>query len=281
MRRRNSNIRKRKINIQLDNKQVAFICIFIVLVLTLIFLTTTVLGRTINKSNLENSFEDFANKNQKTIFSIDKCVFFSNCNADTSNSSINNINLKDLYQYTDMAIFINNNSKNYSLENTLKSVKINNVKYLVKPTVGKQHLYYKNINSFAEGFIPNDENLINNELIFNISSKDNEDLKTPTLYNNCANPITLSYINNEIKTDYTIDSSNPITYDGSLLKTCNVLLSSLNSKLSFDIYITNNLYQEFKCTVFIDIPLENKEKTIYEGAIKVESTSNFKFIRYK
>ena len=93
------------------------------------------------------------------------------------------------------------------------------------------------------------------------------------MYNNLANPITLSYINQNIKTDYTLtDTSIPITYDGSLLKRCNI---------SFDIYITNYLDEEFKTTVFVDIPLIDGEKSIYDGNLKVTNNSNFVFYRYK
>ena len=274
--------RKRNIKPTIQKKDIIYIGVFALLFIILIFLSTTVFGRAINKSSVENSLENFADKNQKTIFSIDKCVLFSNCNVSNANDLATSLKIDDLYQYTDIALFINNNSNEYTLENTLKNVKINNIKYITKPTLGEQKLYYKNINSFAEGFIPNEDNLISNELEFNISSNDKEDLNIPTLYNNCANPITLSYVNDKIKTDCGIASnSGAITYDGSLLKLCNVLLSSLNTKISFDIYITNNLDQEFKCTVFVDIPLKNNEKTLYDGAIKVETNNKCTFIRIK
>lgn len=117
---------------------------------------------------------------------------------------------------------------------------------------------------------------------FTITSEDEANLDTPTLYNNLANPITLSYVNQNIKSDYTItDTSVPITYDGSLLKRCNVDLSSISCKLSFDLYITNNLEEEFKTTVFIDIPLEIQEKSIYDGNINMTQNCNFAFYRYK
>ena len=113
-------------------------------------------------------------------------------------------------------------------------------------------------------------------------SENEADLNTATLYNNLANPITLSYVNSNIKTDYTItDVSTPITYDGSLLKRCNVTLSSISCNLSFDVYITNNLDQEFKCTVYINIPLETEDKSIYDGSITLRENSNFTFYRYK
>lgn len=58
-------------------------------------------------------------------------------------------------------------------------------------------------------------------------------------------------------------------------------LSSLNCNVSFDIFITNNLDQEFKCSVFLDIPLENEELSIYDGNLKVTKDTNFSFYRYK
>lgn len=127
-----------------------------------------------------------------------------------------------------------------------------------------------------------EENKIQENLDFTITSENEANLDTPTLYNNLANPITLSYVNQNIKSDYTItDTSVPITYDGSLLKRCNVDLSSISCKLSFDLYIANNLEEEFKTTVFIDIPLEIQEKSIYDGNINMTQNCNFAFYRYK
>ena len=229
----------------------------------------------------ENSILEFANKNQNTVFSINKCVFFSNCNATTKPSSNASFTIENLYHYTDIALFINNNSEEKTLENTLKSVKINNLQYITNPEVGNKKIVYKNINSFAQSLIP-DNNIFENELIFNISSNDNEDLNTPILYNNCANPIVLSYINNNIKTDYAIsDNSTSLTYDGTLLKKCGVLLNSLKTKFSFNIYITNNLNEEFKCTVYIEPPVEYENKSLYDGAITYTKNFNYNFYRYK
>ena len=142
-------------------------------------------------------------------------------------------------------------------------------------------MYFKGLNQFAKSdFV--EENEITDSLDFTITSEDEANLDTPTLYNNLANPITLSYVNQNIKSDYTLaDTSNAITYDGSLLKRCYVDLSSISCTLSFDIYITNNLGEEFKSTVFIDIPLETQEKLIYDGNINVTQNTNFVFYRYK
>lgn len=265
----------------MKKKKILILSIFILLFIILIMLSSTVLGMFINKYVCESSYLDFANKNEKTIFSINKCVFFSNCNAQIKTSSTNNFTIDNLYHFTDIALFINNNSNENTLENTLKSVKINNLQYSTTPSIGKQSIFYKNINSFAENTIPSD-NAFEDEIVFDISQNDKENLNTPTLYNNCANPIVISYINNDLKSDYAIaDSSNSITNDSSLLKKCGILLNSLNAKFSFDIYITNNLDQEFKCTVYLEPPIENNGKSLYDGAITLTQNTHYNFFRYK
>ena len=265
----------------MNKKKILIITIFTILVIVFLFLSTTVFAQIISKSNCEKEYLDFAEMNKETIFSINKIVLFNNCNAKNKNAAASNYTIENLYQYTDIALFINNNSTETNLENTLKSVKLTNLNFIEKPEAGAQKISYKNINTFAEASIPEDNNF-ENELYFNISSNDNEDLTFPTLYNNCANPIVLSYVNENIKSDYTVtDTSNPITYDGSLLKTCGVLLNSIKCKFSFDIIITNNLDQEFKCTVYIEPPLEYNEKSIYDGSITVTQNVNYNFIRYK
>ena len=56
-------------------------------------------------------------------------MFFTSCNAKNKTSSNTNFTIENLYQYTDIALFINNNSEENNLENTLKSVKLTNLKY--------------------------------------------------------------------------------------------------------------------------------------------------------
>lgn len=248
----------------------------------------------LNKS-FENSILDFANKNQNIIFSIDETVLFSSADSKNKSSSASNFTIENLFQFTDIALFLNNNSDENTMENTLKKVVVNNFKYSTSPSMGTPSLYYKNINNFAKSDIIEDNVISNGTLNFTISQNDEANLDSPTLYNNCANPIVLSYVNSNIKTDYTFtDTSTPITYDGSLLKRCSVLLSSISCSFSFDINITNNLDQEFKTTIFIDIPLEdensnssnteNKQEThasIYDGKYILKDDTKYIFYRYK
>lgn len=265
----------------MNKKKILLAIIIVILLVFIFFIVFFVFNRHMLKTNFEDDILSFASKNQNTIFNINKITFFSSCDAKNKTASNSNFTIEDLYQYTDIALFITSTSEEKTLENTLKKVSINNIKYTSSPALGEPKLYYKNINNFAKSEI-SEENSINENLDFNITSADEVNLDKPTLYNNLANPIVLSYINHNIKTDYTItDTSTPMTYDGSLLKRCNILLNNIACSFSFDIYVTNNLSQEFKCTIYIDIPLELDNQSIYDGNITLKKDTNFNFYRYK
>lgn len=265
----------------MDKKKIILTVITIILFIVVFFLAYLLFQKYVLKKNFESDILSFANKNETTVFKISKITFFSSCDAKNKNITNTNFTIENLYQYTDMALFISSSSNEKNLENTFQEVFIDNIQLHTPPSVGKPKLYYKNINSFAKSDII-EENLINEKLEFTITSEDEANLDKPILYNNLANPIVLNYVNHNIKSDYTItDTSSPITYDGSLLKKCNVLLNTIACNISFDIYITNYLNQEFKCTVYIDIPLETEDKTIYDGNITVKKDTNFIFYRYK
>lgn len=265
----------------MNKKKNLLIVIIVILLVFIFFVSFFIFNRHMLKANFENDILPFASKNQNTIFKINKITFFSSCNAKNKTASNSNFTIEDLYQYTDIALFITSTSEEKTLENTLKKVSINNIKFTSSPTLGEPKLYYKNINNFAKSEI-SEENLINENLDFNITSEDEVNLDKPTLYNNLANPIVLSYINHNIKTDYTItDTSTPMTYDGSLLKRCNILLNNIACSFSFGVYVTNNISQEFKCTIYIDIPLDLDNQSIYNGNITLKKDTNFNFYRYR
>lgn len=266
----------------MDKKKKVLVIITIILFILVIVLVYLVISKYILKGNFEKSILSFANKNEKPIFTIKQIVYFSNCDAKNKNINTSNYTLENIYQYTDMAFFINSRVEEKTKENTLKSVSIDNINFSTMPKLGEPSIYFKSINDFAKSSF-SDENEIEDSLDFNISSSNETDLSTPNLYNNLANPITLSYVNSNIKSDYTItDTTNPITYDGTLLKKCNISLEDIGCKLSFDIYITNNLDEKFKCTVFVDIPLTSNEQSIdINGNITLKQDTNLIFYRYE
>jgi len=264
-------------------KIIKLFAIIIIALLILLILLSITLNMLLNKSSFETNILSLANKNNDTIFSINNIIFFSGCNAEADISTNTSFLIKNLYQYTDIALFINNNKteEDLSLKNTLKEAYIDNILVANKPESGSPSLYYKNINDFsAPSFSGN--NKLDNKLEFNISSDDETDLNEPTLYNNCANPIVISYVNNNIKTDYSLDSITN-TYDGSLLKKCSVTLNSIASAISFDIHLINNLNQEFICPMYIEIPLKSSDdsSSIYDGKLIFKDTQKHDFYRIK
>lgn len=272
---------KTKKKIEISKKNMILSLITLILLIFVYSLTFRQVKANTQKQNFENNVLDFAQKNEHTIFSISKIVYFSSSDAKNKTSSSSNFTIENLYTYTDIALFINRNSDESNLENTLKEVSIQNVKFTKTPDEGSPKLYYKNLNQFASPYLP-ENNPIENNLDFAISSDDTTDLSNPTLYNNCANPITLTYINENIKSDYTItDTTTPITYNGSLLKRCGIPLSNISCNISFDILITNNQNEKFKTSIYLNIPYEDGEKSIYDGTLIVEKNTNFNFYRYE
>ena len=258
--------------------------IFITLLISLaifILLGYTVSQAYINKITFENQILEIARKNEENIFSINNITLFSSANSESEVKPNSTLNISNLYQYTDIAIFITPVKSDLTYENTLKEVYIDNLNFVTSPENGTPNLYYKNINNFTKSQNL-EENKVENKFSFNITSEDEANLDIPTLYNNCANPITLSYINSNIKSNYTLpDAFSQIAYDGSLLKTCNVILSSISCSVSFDIHITNNLGQQFMCPIYIEIPLDAKDgASIYDGKVLINKATNYNFYRY-
>ena len=271
---------KEKIKNKLE-KKIFYVFLTIILIIVVVFLFKIIFENLSYKKQFENSIISFAEKNRETIFSINKIVFFSSCDSKNKTASKTNFTIENLYAYTDIALFIDNHSEENTIKNTLKSVKISNINFTKEPTIGKPNLYYKSVNDFAKSEI-NENNVIDKELKFDITSDNEANLEKPVLFNNCANPITLSYINQEIKTDYTMtDTQNPITYNGKLLKRCGVTIQSIETTISFDIEIENNKNQKFKTTVYFDIPYVDNEKSIYDGNITIKKDTNFNFYRYE
>jgi len=250
-------------------KMLSIILLLFILINTLLYLYMNF--------KIKNSFEDStiskSDLNNKVVFNIEKILLFSSAYATSKDTNLDIWNL-DLSQYTDIAIYINNNIENgLSDENIIKSLSINNITFNPIPTLGTPNLNYKNIQNF--GKYVDIENVSN--LNFNIIDYNSEiNFENPEIYNSLQTPITLGFVNKNIKTDYSLINNNEIlNFDGSLLKKCKILLGDISSNISFEIKIINNLNQEFICNISIPILLEDKNNNlnIYDG--NIYKTLNF------
>ena len=251
------------------------ISIVVLIILFIIFLKKL----NINKNSIDNYLK-FSKNNSKQIFTVDRITYFSNCNAEISTNHNSSFTISDLYQYTDIAIFINNHADGkYNASNTLKSIELCDIDFSLKPNHGTPNLYYKNINDFTKPTF-DINNIINNRITFEATSDEEIDYSKPILYNNCANPITLTYINSKIKDNYTLSENiSNITHNGILLKECNVTLNSISCQINFNIKITNNLDEVFTCPMLLTIPLSTENSTIYDGSLTFKDSTNYYFIK--
>ena len=121
------------------------------------------------------------------------------------------------------------------------------------------------------------------EIISTNVDNERSDYTKPTFYADCSNPITLNYMNKNIVTGYAVSAQDTqIKFDGSILQSVGVNLADIACTINFDIHMKNNLNQEFICSVDIDIPLSNENKTIYNGymyGMQNELQEKYKFFK--
>ncbi len=271
--------KRKKVNI---NKQIIFLIIVFIAIIILCLLINLIYTKHKAKTNFESDL--LSSNDYSDTFSIDKIVLYSSANA-TSNETSRNLWNINVYQFTDMAIYLNNNSESsLSSKNTIKELYIDNIKYSPLPEKGTPELYYKAIVNFG---IPSlkDENLVQDKLNFKIiNSKDTLDTNTASFYETCQTPITLQFVNKDIKANAIIpNTGEALVFDGSLLSKTNIALNNIKTSISFNINLTNNLDEKYVYNVNFEIPLEDNEHSIYEGNIKKEITefSNNKFLKLR
>ena len=225
-------------------------------------------------------FQNRATKPQNTNqeysecpFIIEKEIFYSGIlPKSTSFYDSNNWNLS-ISQYTDIAIYIKSISKELNDENTIKSLYIDNIKYDKKPNIGYPSLYYQNPLKFATDTICS-EYKIDNHLNYNILNFNNEEnynyYSSPNFFTDCSLPITIKYLNSDILKNYKISNTEPLLFNGEILKNSKLNLNDLNAKFSFCINIVSNSNKLYKFDIKIDIPLSYSNYNLFDKDIYLE-----------
>lgn len=270
------------INDKIKHKKIVFVLLVILLIIILLFFY----NRVFLVSNTKNNFayEMINRSEENSIFSVKRILLFSNAKVmDYSrDQSLQNISV---CQYSDLSIYIDNNSDNSELtyENTVKELYIDNISINYNSDIGTRVLNYKNPLFFGKYLELNDT--IDNRIDFNIISTNEQNENTnydePTFYTDCSNPITLGYLNKDILTDYSIsDEEKSISFNGKILKSANISLEDINYSLNFTIHIINNLNQHFTYTMDVNIPFEEDFYTngySYKG--ETTTGSQYRFLR--
>ena len=178
-------MKKKSLIVDNTKKQMSFpvklIITIALIVLCIVMIVYSVKVYLINEEFAE-SVAEIARLNSKTVFSIDRIYLYSSADAN-SNETNKPIWDLDIFQFTDIALYINNrDEKGVTYENTIKSLTIDNVKFNDLET-GTPKLYYKNVNDFAKLDI-NEDNEIKDSMEFNIVNSGDADYTTPVIYSN-------------------------------------------------------------------------------------------------
>lgn len=255
------------------NKLIIFIFIAVIIIVAACSIIFILLP------NISNKQKDISQE-EKPIFTIEKISLYSNVSVDNNSLDYDKAYWNiDISQFSDIAIYINNKTSTTELTpaNTVKSLFIDNVSFLQVPNKGTPSIFYKKYSDFGTNKYSR-ENIIRNDVTFNIVSSGETNLDSPTFYSDCSNPITIGFENKNIVQDYILlyDGS-PLTYNGSVLKKADISLDSIATTLSFNINITNNLDETFSCNVIIPIELSNEKNSIYSGDFQITQHPNFIF----
>lgn len=267
------------------------LCSLIIIIALSLFIVPNWLGR----NKFTDELDRFANKS--SVFSLSKIYCYS------SASGINNTEGKAMWdvnisQYTDIALGLSINNVNNDLTNNLgnsnsqvvdtspkysiSKIYIDNISFSNNST-GTLSLCYIPILNF--GLISNDE-LTNpgkqqNKIDFNIvDNKEillNNIVQEPSIDKNLVLPITLRYLNSNIKTNYTITNiDEKLSFDGNILKRASIPLSSIKNEVTFTIHIITKSGEEYMYPIHLQIPLQNEDnsKNIYDGSYSQELKFN-------
>lgn len=265
-----------------ENKKV-IVLLSIMIVLIIIYLN--ILHAQIEKDRYVSKLEQIVAKNENPTFQISQIYLCSSANAidGTESQTLENL---DLYQYTDIAIYINNNDEEgLTNKNTIKKLYIDNIQIQTSSGEGTQALVYTNLLNIGsrdklKAMLASSNslsNMQNNQIDFNIINTNTENnqanYENPTFYGDCSNPITLKYINKLNKT-YSVGEGDSTMFDGTILQKAGVSVDELNCKVKFKINIINNEDDYYSAWVNFQIPLSD----IYEGtSIKRKTTAGIQY----
>ena len=250
-----------------------------IIVILLIYAYGSIISNGIAKRKFALQCLKIYENNKDEVFKIDKIVLCSSANAiDLSEEQ----NLQDLsiYQYTDIAIYLDNGDELTS-KNTVKDLYISDIYIEGKEDIGKRSLYYKNILNFGlkEQI---DEIKKQEDIYFKVihtnEENENADYNQATFYTDCSNPITLEYLDYDIKKHYQMSENKSVTFDGNILQDAEISPDQLACKVKFRINIVNNENQKYSCAVNLKIPLDD----IYQGTtMKSKKTNGQKYVFFR
>ena len=261
--------RKIKVNYKI------IIPIFLFILFVLIFIYGRIINIYLKNSKFLQDAILISDKNREEVFSLEKIILTSSANVvdNSENKTLQDLNI---YQFTDIAIFIDN-GENLTNKNTVKKLTIDNISINTKSQKGIQSLNYENFMNFGKPKILKNETPqeIDFDIIYTNEENSNANYDEPTFYTDCSNPLTLGYLNNDIVTGYKIEENTSVSFNGKILKAANVELKDIESNIKFKVNIENNMQEKYSCWLNFDLPLGD----IFNGvSLKAKELKGEKYI---
>lgn len=263
---------------------IILILVFLLLLLYYIFWIYS----TISKNFFVDQAIEISDKNQKPVFKIQKIMLYSSAGA-IDNSQDKSLKDLDISQFTDIAIYIDNTSyvTDLTQENTVKSIYISDISISKDNNIGIKSLTYKNplnfakfeITDAAKEYTAEDTKYapINYNVLYDNQTK--ADYIDPTFYTDCSDPITLTYINKDVSTHYSLPDNSNVTFNGALLKQANVSLNDLATDLSFNVNIINNQNESFIYNIKLNLKYTSDIYAGYMFQGKTTTGNEFNFFK--
>ena len=257
------------------------VIIFIIILIILIFIYGKIIQKHLINRRMVNNFIEISKNNEEQVFKIEKIILCSSANA-IDRSEEKNLQDLDIYQYTDIAVYIDNGEE-LSNKNTIKKLYIDNISLEGNDEFGNKSLKYKNLLEFGLKQEILDENIDSKENIeFNIIYTNEENEKAnyndPTFYTDCSNPITLQYVNYNLVNGYKLNENESVSFDGNILKATGINSKDIDCKVKFKINLINNQNEKYSCWINFKIPLDD----IYDGTtMKYRTTKGSKYIFFR
>ena len=137
---------EKKIKIKERYIKPIFSCFFIIIII-LLFAYGNIISKNIKRKKFANENMKVYENNKEEVFKVDKILICSSANA-VDFSEKQNLQDMSIYQYTDIAVYINNGDE-LTNKNTIKKLYIDNVSLEGKTSIGEKSLNYKNILKFG------------------------------------------------------------------------------------------------------------------------------------
>lgn len=248
-------------------KKLFYFFIFLILVVIIIFVCFR------RKNNIIKNDEI----NLSNEFKISNLKYYSTANAISNTTNYQNPEWNlNIYQYTDIAIYLDRLDENINQENYIKSLEISNVN-LNFPD--KEELYYINPKLIGKSTLDLDTK-IDNVLEYNVINTDNseneQNYNIPIFFQDCSNPITLRFVNH-LRDSYKVSNDRNLKYNGSLISELGLNIDDLDKEFSFNLKITTKDGKERNQTIKLNIPFESGNQTILDGDFEKNVKQNIQF----